>query len=183
MYSGVEVARFRFLRIAIPVIRDNLEEFEPELESKRNCFPIPIPHFMNRQKEPRFTIPKFEESSHLYSGVQKKCARGWCRAALSTGGAGSTSRASYVRVYFWSRKCVKNAALLPHRLRVTHFRILQKYTYLAWTRTSPIAKSRTIIVPEVLPNVAIVFSPLRGPCEKAKSLIKRQGKIERSWQA
>ena len=30
-------------------------------------FPIPIPHFMNRQKDLRFTISKFEESSHLYT--------------------------------------------------------------------------------------------------------------------
>ena len=33
------------------------------------CFPVPIPHFTIGQKELQFTIPKFEESCHLYFRV------------------------------------------------------------------------------------------------------------------
>ena len=64
--QNLEVVRFRFLRIAIPVPWAILEESEPEWESKeskRNPFPIPNSSF--RQKDFRYTIPKFEEPCHL----------------------------------------------------------------------------------------------------------------------
>ena len=75
MHFRVEVVRFRFLRIAIPVPWGYFGGIGTQIGIKRivkgieKCFPVPIPHFTIGQKELQFTIPKFEESCHLYFRV------------------------------------------------------------------------------------------------------------------
>ena len=116
MDFGVEVGRFRFPKdrdsdslVIFGTFWMNWNQNLNQRNRKRYqgiIFQFTIPHFTIRWKESRFTIPDFEESTHLYFGVScHLCHLGKWVSLHVFHSAGLDGAVVLLRLLFLARPC------------------------------------------------------------------------------